>query len=745
MRMPDRAQPGERRLNVRLAILITFLVAAGSVLAVFFAGTWAVSKADGISVDRQIRGATRALDDALHKVPTEQESATIWDAAVVRSQARDRKWLEDNLGVWMFTYFGHDIVYVLDEHGNVIYAMEGGATAPALGHAIRFQAIQPMIARLRADILERSRLGPVSAPVIGKLGATDFAEIDGGPAIVSVKPIVTDDDGGRHVAGTEYLHVSIKRMGKAFADDLADRQRLDNARLVTGDIAPGHSAVPIMAGTGKVLGFLEWDPYTPGKQVVRELAPVLAIVAVPLVVLLFSLLASIWRSSVRLEESEKQARFLALHDTLTGLPNRTLFNDQLERALEAQERTRKPVAVFVIDIDAFKHVNDTLGHPAGDELVRAVGERLEEALGAAGVFARLGGDEFALLIDAVGSEDKIDALTNAASDAMREPFILHGEKIYASVSIGIFIAREPGLGRSEVVRKADIALHQAKEKGGHRAERFVEDMDEVVRQRRKIEVDLREALATGEGLRTVFQPIFSADGGVVVGAEALIRWDHPVHGNLSPMVFIGVAEERGTIGALTDLVIEDACIALKETGLPWISVNASPVRLHEVAFPEALLARLREHGLGTRRLQLEITENVLIEDSQIVSRALARLRDAGIAIALDDFGTGYSSLKYLREYPVDKIKIDQSFVRQLGTAPDSDAIVRAIVALARALKKRVVAEGIETIEQQHHLAALGCHELQGFYLSHPLSMAELKHVVDGTPTRRRALHRAVPA
>jgi predicted signal transduction protein with EAL and GGDEF domain len=356
-----------------------------------------------------------------------------------------------------------------------------------------------------------------------------------------------------------------------------------------------------------------------------------------------------------------------------------------------------------------------------------VAERLTGALRVGDILARVGGDKFGLLVPELGPAGgaEIDELGAAIAEVMREPFSLRHERLFVSVSMGTVIAPGPGVSKAELLRKADIALHQAKAKGGRRNELFAEDMDELVRQRHKIERDLRHALATATGLRVVFQPLYTADGRTMVGAEALVRWDHPVHGNLAPDVFVAVAEQSGLIDGLTARVIEDACIALDRTALPWISVNVSPVQLHNSGFAATVLAALAAHRLPPHRLQVEITETALIEDGDKVRDTLDALRGAGIVIALDDFGTGYSSMNYLRDYPVDKIKIDKSFVRQLGDTEEADAIVAAIVALARAMKKRVVAEGIETQEQQEHLAALGCHELQGFFFSRPLSKDEL--------------------
>jgi len=421
--------------------------------------------------------------------------------------------------------------------------------------------------------------------------------------------------------------------------------------------------------------------------------------------------------------AEERIHHLAFHDALTGLPNRMLFEQKLQTALLVATRTQD-VLIILIDLDRFKHVNDTLGHAAGDELLKLVGERLASLVGNRGLVARLGGDEFGVLLTHVADFQLGKELSTAIIAELSKPFELFGDEAFIGASLGL--TRGQGCGDSDrVLREADTALYQAKTKGRSRWQIFLPEMASVMAERREIEHDLREALDRGDQLLLEYQPIFAGTG-ELVGAEALVRWQHPTRGRLAPDLFIGVAEERGLIDRLGEWVFRQACRTLADHDIPWIAVNASPVQLRRPHFADWMLDTIDEMGLKPHRLQLEITESVLLDASGAVEGPLNRLREAGMSIALDDFGTGYSSLGYLRRYRLDKLKVDRSFVAELGESEEAGAIVRAIVAMARAMGMRVTAEGVETEAQRRVLLRCGCDELQGYLLSRPVPLNELK-------------------
>jgi len=417
--------------------------------------------------------------------------------------------------------------------------------------------------------------------------------------------------------------------------------------------------------------------------------------------------------------TEKHIHFLAYHDSLTGLANRAQFERDLAAQVDGAVRGT-PATLVLIDLDRFKHINDTLGHVAGDDLLRQLGNRLFQLVGPAGALARLGGDEFAILLSGPAA-DAAESLCAAIQLQLTWPFQLFDDPAFITASFGIAPWR-PGSDALAMLREADIALYEAKARGRARWQVFAAPMAESVEEKRRIEQDLRQALSAGDQLKLEYQPIFAADAVTVAGAEALVRWEHPERGRLSPEIFIGVAEERGLIEKLGEWVLEEACRMLERTPIPWVAVNVSPVELKSRRFVDRVIEQLSARQIDPHRLQLEITEGVLLDTSEATEAGLARLRDAGIRLALDDFGTGYSSLNYLRRYNVDKLKIDRSFVAQIGESTDAEVIVRTIIDLARSLNMKVTAEGVATEQQRDYLMARGCHELQGFLLSEPLPL-----------------------
>jgi diguanylate cyclase (GGDEF)-like protein len=696
------------------------IVAVGLLATALVAGIWATARVDALSINRQVHFASAGLEAAYRKIPVDQESVTIWDDTVVAARERDIDWLDHNVGTWMASYFGHSAAYVLDDRGQPLYAMERGAKVAPEAYLPHATLVAPLLSRLMADIEK------ASAPENGSLGAEDILDWDGNPAIVSVKPIVPDTKAFHQLADDRYFHVAVRKVDASLLRGIASDYMLDDLRLVSRDATTLAVAVPIRGSSRTLLGYLTWNPYRPGTDILSQIAVTLGVLLVLGMALLGLLLHSIWGATRELVASEAQARYLASHDTLTGLANRAMFDRTIEQLRASQRERSLSFSILLLDIDHFKRVNDTQGHPAGDELVRGIADRLRHIVASGDLVARIGGDEFGLVIvDRPGAPDRCVQVAEGIGALMREPLSLLGEASVVTISIGVATSSGSGFDKDELIRRADIALYDAKSKGGGQYQIFAEAMDEVVRYRRRIERDLIDAMQRREGLWVAYQPIFAGNGRTVLGAEALVRWRHPALGDLLPEMFVGVAEERGLIGQLGDYVLDAVCEFLAAADFPWVAVNISALQFHRDDFVDQILARLTRYGLDAARLQLEITESTLIDNRRQVERALERLREAGITITLDDFGTGFSSMNYLRQYPIDKIKIDRSFVAQLGTAQESDAIVRAIIAMARAMRKEVVGEGVETEAQRDHLAALGCHQLQGFLLSVPVTASTL--------------------
>ncbi len=474
---------------------------------------------------------------------------------------------------------------------------------------------------------------------------------------------------------------------------------------------------------------LGWKPQHPVLELLVETAPAtLGVFALGLASLL-ALIAWLHRMTLRLEIAQDQTTYLSLHDPLTGIANRALFESRLNEAMAYQYLAPTKVALVSIDLDGFKEVNDTLGHAAGDDLIRQVARRLAFALPEEATLARVGGDEFALVQPGMISEGQARWICEGLIRALHDPFVLGGETVEVTASFGVSLEDGREVTAAEMFRRADVALYAAKAEGRNRLKLYDPQMDASRREKRMLEIDLRNALITGAGLFVLYQPIFSARTGAIVGAEALVRWKHPQRGLLSPDKFIALAEETGIINQLGEWVLEQACRTAVESDLLWIAVNISPVQMRHQAFGSRVSDVLNKTGLPAKRLELEITEGVLLQHSPQIEITLARLQEMGIRIALDDFGTGYSSISYLRTYNIDKLKIDQSFTRLMGSDEVTRTIVQSVIQMADALGIDVTAEGVEDESQRLMLAKLGCTQLQGFLLSRPVTAEKLTELL----------------
>jgi diguanylate cyclase (GGDEF)-like protein len=432
------------------------------------------------------------------------------------------------------------------------------------------------------------------------------------------------------------------------------------------------------------------------------------------------------------KKAEMRIAHMARHDALTGLPNRVLLRERIDDALKRVKRHGETLAVLCLDLDHFKTVNDTLGHSVGDGLLKAVSERIKGHLGARDTVVRLGGDEFAVL--QVGAEQPRSSMRLAQNlvAGMRDAFVLNTHRLHVGVSIGIALAPTDGLDADRLLKCADLALYRAKGEGRDTFCFFESAMDSEMQARRAIELSIREALTRDE-FTLYYQPFFDIARREVVGFEALLRWKHPSRGIVSPGEFIGVAEETGLIVPLGEWVIQQACReAAHLPGTSRVAINVSPAQFRSPSFVQFVVTALAESGLSPARLELEITETLLMHSNDAVLKALHDLRSLGIRIALDDFGTGYSSLGYVRSFPFDKIKIDRSFVDELGKSPDCAAIVRAIVSLGAGLGIPTTAEGVETAAQLDFVRACGCSEAQGYLLGIPMPLHEAVRSVQQT-------------
>ena len=428
--------------------------------------------------------------------------------------------------------------------------------------------------------------------------------------------------------------------------------------------------------------------------------------------------------------SEAKITYMAQHDALTDLPNRLLLRERLEQALARTNRGGPGLAVLMLDLDRFKEVNDTLGHPAGDTLLQAVAARLRECVREATFIARLGGDEFAVIECVANPATEATALAERIRMALCEPFDLGDNQVTTATSIGIAIAPGDGNDSEKILKSADLALYSAKTGGGGTFRFFEPKLDQLMHARRNLERDLRNALANGE-FELHYQPFVDVKSGEIQGCEALLRWHHPERGLVMPADFIPLAEETGLNVPLGEWTLRAACTeAAKWPADIKIAINLSPAQFRSKKLVPVVIDALAASGLMPQRLELEVTETVIMHDSEAVFAALGQLHRLGVRIALDDFGTGYSSLSFLQKFPFDKIKIDRSFVNELsGENEESRLIAHAVVRFAVSLGKTTTAEGVETREQLDALRAEACVQMQGYYFSRPIGGSEVARIL----------------
>lgn len=710
------------RLSTQIRIALGLLAALSSAAAIAIA-VFASVEADRSAILKQHRLVEHSFEEEIATLEHEIETVTIWDDHVLKARAADQQWLAENVGDWMYDTYGHDRSIVFNAENRPVYVMRHGETEPRP----RLQGYESAISDAAADLRQRLVAGIAQGAAAEDRAAIDeirLVTIGQMPAILIVKPILPFTDRTVVEPGKEYLYASVQYLDSVMAEKIGSHTLLADMRFEKEPESEFLRTDFAIKGTdGAQLVRLGWEADRPGFHILKQVLPggLVALLLLGAIAFVFS--RGLRQASRDLHDSEQRARHLATHDVLTRLPNRGLFEERLNETLAKVRTGNGEAAVLFMDLDRFKNINDTLGHRAGDELVRQAAARLRTVVGERGTVARIGGDEFGMVLWARnGAENAATEISEALLSALEAPFELQGETVHVGVSIGIALAPRDGNERQEMLRKADIALYDAKKKGRGCYRIFSESMGEILAQRRAVEADLRNALEQGGELKLHYQPLLADDGGIT-GAEALLRWGHPVHGTLSPMFVISVAEESGLIMQLGDWILSEACRMALRSDLPLMSVNVSAVQLRDENFADRCLAIIRKQRVDPSRIQIEVTETVLIENQELAIKTFVKLRKAGIRVAIDDFGTGYSSMSYLQSYPVDRLKIDRTFVQAMSDSEQGRAIIAAMLGMARALELDVIAEGVETDDQWQLLQTLGCHEMQGYLFSKPLDQS----------------------
>lgn len=754
-------------------VALPAILFAGAMVAFGLWSLWITAqRTDEATRDRQVREVHLAIGATLDELAQSQAGVAIWDPAVAAAGQTnpDLEWLDENVGTWLNYVFNHELTIILDTQDRPIYAMENGVRAGPGAFAPLKAAVRPLIDAARGksmtaanphERLAGKSLHPQSTVRTSPAAvhATDLIEVSDRAAVASVMRMIPDSRKSTAAPGTEPLLVSVRYLNTGLMRHLQRERGIVGARIThrSADSGSADYSAALTSFRGRPIGFFTWRPEMPGKTILASVLLQGGIALVALLGLLAALIAGVGRlmsrdarsiqrleaARLELEAKEAQAQYMASHDALTSLPNRASLSKFIDEAVAGP--AARPMGVMLLDLDRFKQVNDTLGHLAGDRLIQAVAVRLVDVVGSKNIVARLGGDEFAICLTDCPDTEVIASTAEALLEAIRLPFEILGGTVHIGGSIGIAVSPAQGCDRVELLRKADIAMYRVKESGRDGLRFFSPEMDESIVSRRLIEEDLREALRTGQGLFVAYQPKLAASGGQVLGLEALVRWNHPMRGALAPDAFIPVAEESGLIEPLGTWVLREACRVARQWPDLSMAVNISPVQFRTPDFAGAVRSILKESGIRPERIELEVTEGVLVDDDELVRTVLEELRALGVRIALDDFGTGYSSLSYLKKFKVDRIKIDRSFVKRLGHDPEAIAIVQAVIALGHAMALSVTAEGVETEEQECLLQVAGCNELQGFLFSKALLESELSSALGAALRPARVSSPARPA
>ncbi|MBK8543719.1 MAG: EAL domain-containing protein [Caulobacteraceae bacterium] len=731
-----------RRLT---AVIGAALVVFGAVLVAIVA--YAGWSANRTAIVRERQLVENALDQSVSSVLDQQKAIAWWDDAVANAQRRplDLDWIDTNMGLYFYETYGHDEVFIIDSSNQPIYATVNGersdATAAYSAHSEMFDQIVREARRGADETLRRrdrafsESQGNYSALLGASFGrwAGHIMTVDGEPAVVSTISIVPNLDANL-LHGEPHLLLSVVKIDEAFMAQVG-------GSLLIPDLSLSHDAVrgsgilseAFAADDGTPMGYLNWTPRQPGRSLLLFLLPLVALGVLGAGWLTYLMINRLKRASGDLADREAQSRHQALHDALSGLPNRHHFVEHLQEQLDGllQTRNNGRVVVAYIDVDRFKDVNDTMGHAAGDTLIMGVAQRLRQTLSREDFLSRFGGDEFAVLRGA-NSPQAAEELAERLRKSFEESFEVYGQHIKMTASIGIAMSPDHGMSPQELMRHADIALYQGKNQGRDKAMIFCAEMAAEVEQRREVEVELHAALEARE-LKLHYQPLISCADGSVTGVEALLRWSHPTKGDISPGVFVPIAEEAGLMPALGAFVIERAFEESKAWPDLEISINLSPVQFRHVDLVELLEELLKKHDVNPHRIVFEVTEGVLMESSDRNRQILEQVRSMGFKIALDDFGTGYSSLRYLCDFRFDKIKIDRAFVTGIHERKRAMTIIQSVVTLGRGLGMEIVAEGVETEAEASVMRLVGVTELQGFFFSRAVpaaQVAELQNAFD---------------
>ena len=660
------------------------------------------------------------LNARIREIESQVLPQAIWDDAVRNLDNRfSRQWASDNVGNFLHSVSGFGFALVIDADDHVQYAMRDGTDIALSEAGAERAAAATVIATVRAAEREERTVGLENAVQSSAIHWVN-------DRLYVVTATLVQPDFGRARVRRPFAPIILtgRELDAAFLEAFGERYLLDNLHLHDGDAGaePGDAHSRLLDEDGVGIATLDWSPRRPGWSLLVGILPALLTLLATMLGATLALYVRARKTRRNLEQSEKTSAFLARHDALTSLPNRMRFEELLMDAVIRSAKTKDPFAILCIDLDRFKEINDAFGHHIGDEALQMAAAAIASRISDDATCARLDGDGFAVLLRSGVTELAAAQIAESILSLFERPLELRVGPRLLGCSIGVVVSGADLFEPLEMLRRADLALFRAKSEGRGCYRIFDDAMDRELKTLRMLRDDLRADIAASR-LTMVYQPQVRLSG-EVVGVEALVRWTHATMGTVSPSTFVPLAEEAGSIHALGDFTLRQAAT----DGLRWpgvkTAVNVSATQLQSPGYVERVKAIVAEVGAHPNDIEIELTEGVLFSNEQQVYNALMALHDAGFSIALDDFGTGYSSLSYLPKFPIDKIKIDRSFVMELGHDKKSDALFSVIVHLAQTLGMRVIAEGVETQEQWLRLSAAGCPKVQGFIASKPLPASE---------------------
>jgi diguanylate cyclase len=725
----DEARKAVGWNHVRLSVVVPIgVIVAVAIVCIVVAVLSSARRADEVAVDTERQLFTRALTNHGERVVREIESVATSEVAIRRIRVNfDPEWVQIYVGLRLQSFFDHDFVFVADPTDRFLYASFGHRSVDPNWFNTITPDVRPVLDQLRGRSGAEMPAATIEPPPrkLALHRALRLQTFLGRPAIVAAVAVSSPDDTLPVADAEAPIVLSVKFIDEDVLAEIASRLQLRNLHKVDDrPLGANEYVFDLTDRQGLSIARFAWIPKQPGAEIVHSVIPFIAVALAGFALLAGLVLHYMRRTAATIAAGETRLRHLALHDPLCGLPNRNFFGERLEAMIAKVRQGGPTAAVFYIDLDHFKDVNDTLGHPVGDELIRSVTKRLARTLRGDDLVARLGGDEFAVITSGGFDHPALQAIATRMIATLCAPYTIGSQTIVIGASIGIAVIHAHVGGAADIMRHADMALYRAKNEGRNRACLYDSAMDADLLKRKLLENDLRAAIEQNE-LQVAYQPIVNNSGEIVLGVEALCRWSHPERGEIGPVEFIPVAEHSGLIIPLGEQVLRRACLDGKAWPGITIAVNVSPLQFRRSDFVDVVERILSETGFDPCRLELEVTESTLLGNVDSAELAMFRLKALGVRLALDDFGTGYSSLQYLRRFPFDKLKIDSSFVRSIERAADAAAIVHAVVSLGRGLGMKVTAEGVETAEQHLFLRAAGVHSLQGYRFGRPSPAAAI--------------------